>query len=168
MQFPIFQQISYFAILLELYEIDKEEKETIKDNGNLAKGFFESSESKSKESKGKKSTMFAKYYKQLNEKKTKVMNDFLHMKLFEAFLEAAPQAVLQIMIVLRRGFSGPMDVFTISTSILSLTLCSTKLFWKYPTQVSDKDTYTVQSVFISVHYEQAFYNMWWHFGPKSY
>ena len=138
MQFPLFQQLAYFAILFELYEIDKEEKDTKKENSKLVKNFVDIEPSKSdKKSNEKRTMLFAKQFNKLNEKKIKVMNDFLHMKLFEAFLEAAPQAVLQMMIVLRRGFSGPMDVFTILTSILSLTMCSTKLFWKYPTQVSD-------------------------------
>ena len=134
MQFPLFQQLAYTAILLELYEIDKEEKDSKDDSSKLAENFLKS---KNKKLEGKRTIFFAMHFNKLNVKKTKVMNDFLRMKLFEAFLEAAPQAVLQIMIVLRRGFSGPMDVFTISTSMLSLTMCATKLFWKYPTQVSD-------------------------------
>ena len=132
MQFPLFQQIAYFAIFLELYEIDLQDKEKRAENRKLAKEFPESTD---KKAEGDKSIQIAKDCYRLNQKKTKVMNDFLQMKLYEAFLEAAPQSILQIMIVFRRGFSDPMDVFTITTSMLSLTMCATNLFWKYPTQV---------------------------------
>ena len=133
LQFPIFQQIAYFAIFIELYEIDKIAKKMKKENQGLVKGFAESSD---KKAVGDKSIQIAKDCDKLNQKKTKVMNDFLHMKLYEAFLEASPQSILQIMIVFRQGFSDPMDVFTIVTSMLSLTMCAATLFWKYPTVVS--------------------------------
>ena len=136
MQFPLFQQIAYFAIFLELYEIDLQDKEKRAENRKLAKEFPESPD---KKAAGEESKNIAKHCDQLNQKKTKVMNDFLQMKLYEAFLEAAPQSILQIMIVFRRGFSDPMDIFTITTSLLSLTICATDLFWKFPTQVSEVD-----------------------------
>ena len=132
MQFPLFQQIAYFAIFLELYEINLQDKEKRAENRKLAKDFPESTD---KKAAGEESKNIANHCDQLNQKKTKVMNDFLQMKLYEAFLEAAPQSILQIMIVFRRGFSDPMDIFTITTSMLSLTMCATNLFWKYPTQV---------------------------------
>ena len=79
---------------------------------------------------------FARKCAKLSTYRISLLNEFLQMKLYEAFLEAAPQAILQVMIVFRRGFSDQMDIFTITTSLLSLTMCATDLFWKYPTQVS--------------------------------
>ena len=134
LQFPVFQQLAYFAIFLELYLIDLKDKEQLKANQTFTQKFIESTD---KVKTGDVTIDIAKECHLLNKKKTKVMNDFLQMKLYEAFLEASPQAILQIMIVFRRGFSDPMDVFTISTSLLSLTLCATNLFWTYPTQVSN-------------------------------
>ena len=82
---------------------------------------------------------FARSCDKLSKMRISLLNEFLQMKLYEAFLEAAPQAILQVMIVFRRGFSDPMDIFTITTSLLSLTICATDLFWKFPTQVSEVD-----------------------------
>ena len=134
LQFPLFQQLAYSSIFLELYEIGEQDKKKIEENRNLAIAFSESSD---KVSDGKESIEIAKECYGLNKKKTKVMNDFLQLKLYEAFLEAAPQAILQIMIVFRQGFSSPLDIFTITTSMLSLSLCAINLYWKYPTQVCD-------------------------------
>ena len=133
LQFPIFQQLAYFSIFLELYMIDLKDKERMKANQQCT---IEVNNSSDKTKTGDETIEIAKECYMLNKKKTRVMNDFLQLKLYEAFLEASPQAILQIMIVFRRGFSDPMDVFTISISLLSLTVCATDLFWKYPTQVS--------------------------------
>ena len=132
LQFPLFQQLAYFAIFLELYEIDVADQKEVRKSHEIVKQVVDSSE---EISSSKESIEIAKECDRLQKKKTMVMNDFLNMKLYEAFLEAAPQAILQIMIVFRKGFSDPMDVFTISTSLLSLTACATNLFWKYPTKV---------------------------------
>ena len=133
LQFPIFQQLAYFSIFLELYMIDLTDKERIKANQQCT---IEVNNSIDKTKNGDETVKIAKECHMLNKKKTRVMNDFLQLKLYEAFLEAAPQAILQVMIVFRRGFSNPMDVFTILTSMLSLNICATDLFWRYPTQVS--------------------------------
>ena len=149
LQFPLFQQIAYFAIFLELYEIDLQYKKMRAENRMLAKQFPESPD---KDAVGDKSKNIAKDCNRLNQKKTRVMNDFLQMKLYEAFLEASPQAILQIMIVFSRGFSDPMDVFTITTSMLSLTMCATNLYWKYPTLVSIFliDVFSQENILIEV------------------
>ena len=132
LQFPIFQQLAYFAIFLELFMINSMDNKNLEKNQHFTQEFNNSTE---KTKTGNATIEIAKECYMLEKKKIRVMNDFLQLKLFEAFLEAAPQAILQIMIVFRRGFSDPMDIFTISTSLLSLTLCAINLFWKYPTQV---------------------------------
>ena len=61
-------------------------------------------------------------YVQAKEKYLKLMTDFQKMKLFEAFGESAPQAALQIGIVLQTGTLSTTQIFTICTSLFSLTL----------------------------------------------
>ena len=56
--------------------------------------------------------------------------------IFEAFLEAAPQSTLQIMIVLKQGLVDHFQMLTIITSLISLTIAAVKLFWEFPTKVN--------------------------------
>ena len=56
--------------------------------------------------------------------------------IFEAFLEAAPQSTLQIMIVLKQGLVDHFQILTILTSLISLTIAAVKLFWEFPTKAS--------------------------------
>ena len=115
LQFPIFQQLAYFSIFLELYMIDLKDKERIYANQKATHKVIEKTDITNISND---TVDIAKEFHLLNKKKTRVMNEFLQLKLYEAFMEAAPQAILQVMIVFRRGFSGPMDIFTISTSLL--------------------------------------------------
>ena len=59
-------------------------------------------------------------YKQL-------MTDFQEMKLFEVFGESAPQVTLQVAIVLQVGSINAIQIFTILTSLLSLTLGASEI-----------------------------------------
>ena len=125
--------------------IDMSDKKILTSNQELTEKVVNSPKKKYSEASKQifviqKSAIFNGYAKRcdkLSRMRISLLNEFLQMKLYEAFLEAAPQAILQVMIVFRRGFSDPMDIFTITTSLLSLTMCATDLFWKFPTQVSD-------------------------------
>ena len=55
------------------------------------------------------------------------MTDFQRMKLFEAFGESAPQAAFQIGIVLQLGTVSSTQIFTICTSLFSLTLGASEI-----------------------------------------
>ena len=68
-------------------------------------------------------------------KRDSLLIEHLDIRLYEAFLESGPQAALQIMIAMARGFSGYNHVATIVTSLLSLTLSAKDFFWQYPTKV---------------------------------
>ena len=55
------------------------------------------------------------------------MTDFQTKKLYEAFGESAPQAALQISIVLQVGVLSTTQIITICTSFLSLTLGASEI-----------------------------------------
>ena len=57
----------------------------------------------------------------------RIMTDFQKMKLYEAFGESAPQAALQISIVLQVGILSTTQIITICTSFLSLTLGASEI-----------------------------------------
>ena len=74
-------------------------------------------------------------HKAQTEKKT-LLAKFMDLKLLEAFLEAGPQLVFQIMVVMQDGMTSNNQWITILTSALSLTWSSAELYLKYPTEVS--------------------------------
>ena len=73
-------------------------------------------------------------YVQAKETYTQTMTEFQELKLFEAFGEAAPQAVLQFAIVLQLGYVSPLQILTISTSLFSFSLASSEIFLMMKTQ----------------------------------
>ena len=64
----------------------------------------------------------AEDYIEAKEKYLEIMTDFQKMKLYEVFGESAPQAALQIGIVLQVGTISWTQIITISTSLFSLAL----------------------------------------------
>ena len=65
---------------------------------------------------------------QSKETYTKTMTEFQLLKLYEAFGEAAPQAVLQFSIALQLGYVSPLHILTILTSLFSFSLASSEIF----------------------------------------
>ena len=63
--------------------------------------------------------------------------EFQEMKLYEAFGEAAPQAVLQFSIILQVGYITPLLCFTIATSVFSFSLNSATIFLLMKTKRKD-------------------------------
>ena len=70
----------------------------------------------------------------LKKAKNNLLKNFLGLKLFEAFIEAGPQLIFQIMVVLINGLTIS-QVITISTSALTLTWTASEFFLLYPTKV---------------------------------
>ena len=66
-------------------------------------------------------------YVKAMEEYQKIMTQFQQMKLFEVFGESAPQATLQIAIVLQLGTLSATQLFSIITSLLSLTLGASEI-----------------------------------------
>ena len=67
----------------------------------------------------------------------KLMTEFQELKLYEAFGEAAPQAVLQIGIIFQLGYVTPMQIFTVTTSLFSFSQASTDIFLIMKTKRKD-------------------------------
>ena len=70
----------------------------------------------------------AKEFVEANNTFKQLMTEFQELKLFEAFGEAAPQAVLQFAIILQLGYITPVQILTIITSLFSFSLASTEIF----------------------------------------
>ena len=66
-------------------------------------------------------------YLEAKDKYKMLMTDFQEMKLYETFGESAPQAALQIGIVLQTGSLNATQMFSIFTSLLSLTLGASEI-----------------------------------------
>ena len=58
----------------------------------------------------------------------KEMTDFQELKLYEAFGESAPQAILQFAVVLQLGYMSPIHIVTIITSLFSFSMASAEVF----------------------------------------
>ena len=61
---------------------------------------------------------------------------FFDMKIYEAFLEGAPQSILQLYIILTSCEIKPFQWFTLITSFLAFTYASSEIFLKCPTKAS--------------------------------
>ena len=78
------------------------------------------------------------------------MTNFQEMKLYEAFGESAPQAALQIAIVLQTGSISAMQMFTITTSLLSLTLAASEIMLMMDTKDQEMKEPTWKKTWILV------------------
>ena len=70
----------------------------------------------------------ASKHEEFNSIYAKTLTKFQEMKLFEAFGEAAPQAVLQFAIIIQLGYVSPVQLVTIITSLFSFSLTSAEIF----------------------------------------
>ena len=79
----------------------------------------------------------AKDYAGARKALSSLKTEFQEMKLYEAFGEAAPQAVLQFSIMLQVGYITPLQCFTIATSVFSFSLNSATIFLLMKTKRKD-------------------------------
>ena len=63
--------------------------------------------------------------------------EFQEMKLYEAFGEACPQAILQVSIIMQLGYITPLQCFTIATSVFSFSRTSSSIFLLMKTKRKD-------------------------------
>ena len=90
----------------------------------------------------------AQKYRISNETYTKTMTNFQDLKLYEAFGEAAPQAVLQFAIILQLGYVSPVQILTIATSLFSFSHASTEVFLMMKTKQNEVKNSTWRQTFV--------------------
>ena len=92
----------------------------------------------------------ASKHEEFNSIYAKTLTKFQEMKLFEAFGEAAPQAVLQFAIIIQLGYVSPVQLVTIITSLFSFSLTSAEIFLMMKTKNKEKREATWRQTFILV------------------
>ena len=92
----------------------------------------------------------AKDFVEANNTFKRLMTEFQELKLFEAFGEAAPQAVLQFAIILQLGYITPVQILTIITSLFSFSLASTEIFLMMKTKRKEIKEASWKETFILV------------------
>ena len=90
----------------------------------------------------------AQKYKGSSATYTKTMTNFQDLKLYEAFGEAAPQAVLQFAIILQLGYISPVQILTIATSLFSFSHASTEIFLMMKTKQNEVKNSTWRQTFV--------------------
>ena len=65
----------------------------------------------------------------------RVLGDHYKSKIYETFLEGAPQSMLQLYIVLETGNITELQWATLLSSFFSFTYSATGIFLEYPTKV---------------------------------
>ena len=134
LHFPLLQPIVNVSYLMELNMISSSINNNFKEHNEFSDK--DKSNQSDVQDKTNELTELAMKNKNLKAKKISIISDFLSVMIYEAFLEAAPQATLQIMIVLKTGIMDYSQLSTIVTSLLSLTAAAVKLFWEFPTKVN--------------------------------
>ena len=89
-------------------------------------------------------------YDEAGTKYRKALTEFQEMKLYEAFGEAAPQAVLQFAIIMQLGYVSPIQLLTILTSLFSFSLASAEIFLMMKTKNNEVKDATWRQTFILV------------------
>ena len=73
-------------------------------------------------------------YHKLKREYTTLLNDLQTQKLFEGFAESAPEAVLQISIILTKGTCSKAVLMSVITSFVSLSKCAVSTYVSMPTK----------------------------------
>ena len=133
---PVIQPIVHFTYFTELRNLDNQ----LAENQGKYVQFRDSviwgtkNEKSLDEKQGEAYTFGRTNSQHLNAKKT-LLATFLELKLLEAFLEAGPQFVFQLCVMMQDGVSSYNQIITICTSAFSLIWASAELFLKHPTEV---------------------------------
>ena len=93
-------------------------------------------------------TTCSEVYTKAKKQRNRIMCIFQEIRLFEILGESGPQAALQICFALRKGYTGPWQVFSIIISLVSLGTGAAETVLLYQTkdekikrEVSSKQTY---------------------------
>ena len=130
---PIIQPIVHFTYFIELRNLDNQ----LAENQHKYIEFRDSVEQNEKplDEKQEEAYTYGRTNSQHLKSKKTLLATFLELKLLEAFLEAGPQFVFQLSVMMQDGVSSYNQIITICTSAVSLIWASSELFLKHPTEV---------------------------------
>ena len=132
---PIIQPIVHFTYFTELRNLDNQLAENQQNYIEFRDKVNKKRNDKTLDEEQEEAYNFGRTNSQhLNAKKT-LLATFLELKLLEAFLEAGPQFVFQLSVMMQDGVSSYNQIITICTSAFSLIWASAELFLKHPTEV---------------------------------
>ena len=140
--FPLFQPLVHFSYLIQI----KEAKDIMKKSRKIYKSIKQERHQNAKE-------MLIKASEENEKAKTKyaiLFSEFQEMRLYEVFGESAPQSALQLAIMLQLGYLSYIQIFTIATSLFSVSMGSTNIFLLMPTKSKPVKTKTWQETFLMV------------------
>ena len=122
---PIFQQVIHCLCLKNLKAAKDQMKKSLKFYKNFKLEMITDEENRKQYLELIQTA--ADEYVNAEKKYLEIMTEFQQMKLFEAFGESAPQAAFQIAIILQVGRISGAQIFTIFTSLMSLTLGASEI-----------------------------------------
>ena len=76
----------------------------------------------------------ARKHEEAKKEFSSLLSQFQYQKLYEGFAESAPQACLQIAIIIMQGTCSRMQIFSIVISLFSLAIAATDIFLTLPTK----------------------------------
>ena len=139
---PLIQTIIYLGFFFEfqflhqeIYEITKKFQKVSRE---INEEFQREGQKFSKETKIQKLKEIRYYAKKAHDAKTyqnQVKADFYDLKIYETYLEGAPQSVLQLYIILHTCSIEPFQWGTLITSFMAFSYASAEIYLTYPTKV---------------------------------
>ena len=138
--FPLFQTLRHLGFILKQRLIQHDIHCITKEHGEFTEKVLND-----QKSEPLTDLKIKDYNKELCEKAKKFLDikqhqqitqgEVLRFKLYEGFLEGAPQATLQLYIVFQTGHIEWSQIVSISISFLAFTYSATELFLSFPTKV---------------------------------
>ena len=150
--FPMFQTLAHAVFASELRLVKRDKENIEEDNKQLAKNLVDEAQNlytenqiselpdASQEKYKADIKLFSDQYHDANDFEKEIFANVQEFKLLEAFLEGAPQSILQFVIMLKEDeiSNDPYTWFTICVSFLSFSKTTAEIFLQHPTNVITK------------------------------
>ena len=150
--FPMFQTLAHAVFASELRLVKRDKENIEEDNKQLAKNLVDEAQNlyrenqiselpdASQEKYKADIKSFSDQYHDANDFEKEIFANVQEFKLLEAFLEGAPQSILQFVIMLKEDeiSNDPYTWFTICVSFLSFSKTTAEIFLQHPTNVITK------------------------------
>ena len=140
---PLCQVWYHFKVLIKLRQLRNDMMTEIDFYSNLD---FDNLPHDIKDQLKARSKQFCEAKKEFNI----IMSDLQTQKLYEGFAESAPQACLQIAIILNQGKTSEIQLAGIAISLLSLSLSATDIYLTMPTKGKEYKEATWKPKFLIV------------------